>query len=82
MDSQFDGLFINLIVPTNETKRQQRLIDIHKASRRGIFYAGIAGTGKTTIIKNYIAKMNKEEVVFASINFNNYTDSRALQGVL
>jgi dynein heavy chain len=58
------------------------LIDIHRTSARGIFYGGIAGTGKTTIIKNYIAKMNKDELVTAAVNFNSYTDSRALQGVL
>lgn len=65
MDPNFEGLFNNLIVPTAETKRQIRLIDIHRTSRRGIFYAGIAGTGKTSIIKNYVAKMNREEVVSA-----------------
>ena len=82
MDPNFDGLYSNLIVPTAETKRQIRLIDIHKVSKRGIFYGGIAGTGKTTIIKNYFAMMNREELINASINFNSYTDSRALQGVL
>lgn len=81
-DPSYEGLYNNLIVPTAETKRQIRLIDIHKTSKKGIFYVGIAGTGKTSIIKNYIAKVNKEEVVSASINFNSFTDSRALQGVL
>jgi hypothetical protein len=78
MDPNFDGLYNNLIVPTAETKRQIRLIDIHKVSKWGIFYVCIAGTGKTTIIKNYFAIMNREELINASINFNSYTDSRAL----
>jgi len=62
MDKEFDGLYSNLIVPTIETQRQTRLIDIHKQSKRGLFYCGIAGTGKTTILKNYFATMNKEEL--------------------
>lgn len=82
MDKEFDGLYSNLIVPTIETQRQTRLIDIHKQSKRGLFYCGIAGTGKTTILKNYFATMNKEELQSATVNFNSYTDSLAFQVVL
>ena len=82
MDPNFEGLFSNLIVPTAETSRQIRLINVHKQSRRGLFYVGIAGTGKTTIMKNYFAKMNREEVIAATVNFNSYTDSQAFQVVL
>jgi dynein heavy chain len=82
MDKDYEGLYSNLIVPTIETQRQCRLIDIHKKSKRGLFYAGIAGTGKTTILKNYFATMNKEELLSGTVNFNSYTDSYAFQVVL
>jgi len=82
MDPDYDGLYSNLIVPTIETTRQNRLINIHKYSKKGIFYAGIAGTGKTTVLKNYFQCMNKEENIGASVNFNSYTDSLAFQQVL
>jgi Cdc6-like AAA superfamily ATPase len=43
-----------------------------------MLYVGSAGTGKTTIIKDYFATLNKDVTLNASINFNNYTDSKAL----
>ena len=75
MDAGYDGLYSNLIVPTIETKRQTELIKIHTPSQRGLFYGGIAGTGKTTILKNFTANMNREKYTAASVNFNSYTDS-------
>ena len=45
-------------------------------------YVGSAGTGKTTIIKDYFTTLDKEQVLNASINFNSYTDSKALQTVI
>lgn len=82
MDANYDGLYSNLIVPTIETKRQLRLIEIHKKSRRGVCFVGIAGTGKTTIMKNFFAKANRDEILCASVNFNSYTDSLTFQSSL
>lgn len=78
-DENFDGLYTNLVVPTAETTRQKFLIDIHLISRRGMLYVGKAGTGKTTILKDYFAEVNPELVQTSAINFNSYTDSKALQ---
>ena len=74
-DTSYDGLYINLVVPTAETNRQSNLIDIHKHSLKGVMFVGIAGTGKTTIIKNYFNHTDPETVVTGTINFNSYTDS-------
>jgi SpoVK/Ycf46/Vps4 family AAA+-type ATPase len=81
-DSTFDGLYINLVVPTTETVRQSYLIDVHKHSLKGVMFAGIAGTGKTTIVKNYFENINPDTVTTGSISFNNYTDSFNLQAVI
>ncbi len=81
-DPNFDGLFANLVVPTAETTRQKFLIDMHRKTRKGLLYVGFAGTGKTTVIKDYFASVDKETTVCSSMNMNSYTDSKALQVVI
>lgn len=81
-DKGYEGLFQNLVVPTAETTRQRFLLDLHVAARKGMLYVGSAGTGKTTIVKDYFSTLNTEEVLNAAINFNSYTDSKALQVVV
>jgi dynein heavy chain len=48
-------LFSNLVVPSAETTRQKFLIEINRRWKKPIVYVGFAGTGKTTIIKDYFA---------------------------
>jgi dynein heavy chain len=67
-----------MVVPTAETTRQKFLLDIHVSARKGVLYVGNAGTGKTTIIKDYFSTLDKELFINASINFNSYTDSKSL----
>jgi len=43
-----------------------------------MLYVGSAGTGKTTVIKDYFSTLDKDVTLNASINFNNYTDSKTL----
>ena len=73
-----DGLYTNIVVPTAETTRQRFIIDMHVKAKKGVLYVGSAGTGKTTIMKDYFSILDKEVVNNASINFNSYTDSKAL----
>jgi dynein heavy chain len=47
-----------------------------------MLYVGSAGTGKTTILKDYFGTLDKETMLNAAINFNSYTDSKALQVVV
>jgi len=82
MNKDFEGLFSNLVVPTAETTRQRYLLDIHVSARKGMIYVGSAGTGKTTIIMDYFSTLDKEVMLNASINFNSFTDSKALQVVV
>lgn len=69
-------------MPTAETNRQKFLIDVHRKTRKGLLYVGFAGTGKTTIIKDYFNAVDKEITVCSSMNMNSYTDSKALQTVI
>jgi dynein heavy chain len=78
----FEGLFANLVVPSAETTRQKFLVDVHRKTRRGLLYVGFAGTGKTTIVKDYFASADKETTVCSSMSMNSFTDSRALQVII
>lgn len=80
--ADFSDLFQNLVVPTAETTRQHYLIDVHRSIDKGLLYIGTAGTGKTTIVKNYFTYLDAEKCINATMNFNSYTDSKALQTVL
>ena len=51
---------------------------MHVASKKGVLYVGSAGTGKTTILKNYFSGLDKDKTLNEAINFNNYTTSAAL----
>jgi dynein heavy chain len=49
-NSEFEGLFNNLVVPTADTTRQTFLLNLHVMAKKGMIYVGAAGTGKTTTI--------------------------------
>jgi dynein heavy chain len=53
-------------------------LNLHIKRRKPVLYVGKAGTGKTSIIKDFFSEIDKDTVVTASINFNSYTDSKAL----
>jgi dynein heavy chain len=55
---------------------------LHTASRKGVLYVGSAGTGKTTIVQDYFSQLDPETTLNAGINFNSFTDSKALQVVI
>lgn len=55
---------------------------MHIKAKKGVLYVGSAGTGKTTNIKDYFSTLDNEYTLSSSINFNSYTDSKALQTVI
>lgn len=81
-DTEYEGLYNNLVVPTAETTRQRFMMDMHRLTNKGVMYVGNAGTGKTTMIKDYFTHVDSETTITAAINFNSYTDSKALQAVI
>jgi dynein heavy chain len=60
MDPNYECLFSNLVVPTAETTRQRFLLDVHVRAGKGILYVGSAGTGKTTIVRDYFSTLDAE----------------------
>jgi dynein heavy chain len=81
-DTEYEGLFANLVVPTAETTRQSYIMDLHVKAKKGVLYVGKAGTGKTVNIRNYLSSVDAETVMFTTTSFNSYTDSRTLQDVI
>jgi dynein heavy chain len=82
MDTEYEGLYQNLIIPTSATTCQRFLLNMHMLARKGMLYVGKAGTGKTTNIKDYLSTINTETTLCASMSFNSYTDSKTLQALL
>ena len=81
-EARYDQLYQNIVVPTADTIKHKTILGLHVKQRKAVLYVGSAGTGKTTIIKDYFLNVDKETTVVASINFNSYTDSRDLQAVM
>jgi dynein heavy chain len=81
-DTEYEGLFANLVVPTAETTRQAFLMDLHVKAKKGVLYVGKAGTGKTVNINNFLSGVDPETVMFTTTSFNSYTDSRTLQDII
>jgi dynein heavy chain, axonemal len=81
-EPQYDQLYQNIVVPTADTIKHMTLLELHMLKDKPVLYVGSAGTGKTTIIKDYFLNVDKETAVVASINFNSYTDSKDLQAVM
>ena len=67
---QLDQLYQNIVVQTADIVKHKSILDLHIRQRKAVLYVGQAGTGKTTIIKDYFLSTDKETKVVAAINFN------------
>ena len=74
--------FSKLVVQTVDSVRLTYLMDLMVQKRHPIMFVGTAGTGKTTLIKNYLAQLDSDKELFDVINMNYYMDSKALQQLL
>jgi dynein heavy chain len=80
-------LFGDIIIPNAEVIRLNRIIEINLLEDRACLFIGDAGTGKTSIVNNFIKRIptfRKGEITFKcfTINFNSYTDSFVFQNTL
>jgi dynein heavy chain len=62
-EPQYDQLYQNIVVPTADTVKHKSLLDLHIRQKKALMYVGSAGTGKTTIIKDYFLGVDKETTV-------------------
>jgi len=57
-----EKMYQNIIVSTVEMERMKYILDLHVARQKPVLYVGIPGTGKTTIVKDYLADVKAKRV--------------------
>ncbi len=57
------------------------ILDLHMARGKPVLFVGVPGTGKTTIVKDYIneTRLKRDDMLNCNINHNSYTSSLVLQ---
>jgi dynein heavy chain len=75
-------LVSNIYVPTVDTFRLTHMINLFAKNRRPVLFVGNAGTGKTTIVREYLRNLSMDSWLTATINFNSFTDSGILQNTM
>jgi len=82
-----ERMYQNIVVSNVELERMKYVIDLHTRRQKPALLVGVAGTGKTTAMKDYLADVkldrdSREGIDSAAINLNSYTTSQALQAIL
>jgi dynein heavy chain len=74
--------FASLVVPTVDSTRLTSLAQQLTLRGYPVMFVGTAGTGKTTLVKTYLASlsMTSDTLLTNTITMNYYMDSLALQG--
>eukprot|EP00930_Biecheleria_cincta_P085161 TRINITY_DN7456_c0_g2_i1.p1 TRINITY_DN7456_c0_g2~~TRINITY_DN7456_c0_g2_i1.p1 ORF type:complete len:2485 (-),score=519.86 TRINITY_DN7456_c0_g2_i1:101-6748(-) len=77
-------MYQNIIISNIELERMKYLLDLHVKRQKPMLLLGVAGTGKTTIVKDYLAdvKAKSDTMTSQSMNLNSYTTSAALQDII
>ena len=73
------SVFGNIYVATMETQRLTYLLDLLQPNKHAVMFVGGAGTGKTTIMMDYLRKVDADAYASMNINMNCFTDSMLLQ---
>ncbi|CAK0818712.1 unnamed protein product [Prorocentrum cordatum] len=79
-----DRMYQNIVISNMELERMKYVFDLHVKVKKPVLYVGVAGTGKTTIVKDFLAdlKAKTDDFMSQSINNNNYTTSLRLQSII
>ena len=72
-------VFGNLYVNSLETQQLTAILDLVVPYRRPVCFVGVAGTGKTTIMKDKLRHVDPEQFMYLGINFNSFTTSYIAQ---
>ena len=55
------------------------MLDIHLKRRKPILFIGGAGTGKTSLVRDFLSTTKPDQISYKSINFSSFTDALTLQ---
>jgi len=72
-------VYSRIYVPSVHTTRVEYLMNQHATRKKALLVAGSAGTGKTALIRDFLSQLNSEKFIHATINFNSFTNSLAIQ---
>jgi dynein heavy chain len=75
-DINFNKIYVN----TTQTTRMKYMLNTHLARRKPILFIGGAGTGKTSLVRDFLASTRIDQVTHKTINFSSFTDAASLQG--
>merc|ERR1719316_2609241 len=76
-----ERMYQNIIISTVEIERMKYILSLHVQCDRPVLSVGIAGTGKTTIVKDYLSELG-ESRLSAMMNLNSYSSSFAFQKIM
>jgi dynein heavy chain len=74
-----DTSFSKINVGTLHTTRLRYLLDRHVLRCKPVLFIGNSGTGKTAVLKDYLASTKPEKISHRTISFNSFTTSFSLQ---
>ncbi len=77
--AQEDLTFSKIYVSTLHTTRLRYLLDRHVIKKKPVLFIGNSGTGKTAVIKDYLATTSADKVQHRTLSFNSFTSSFSLQ---
>jgi len=82
--SGLDVMYQNIVVSGIDIEKYKYVLDLHMNRNKAVLFVGVAGTGKTTIVKDYLneTKMKRDDMLSANINHNAYTSSFVLQSIM
>lgn len=74
-----DLTFSKIYVGTLHTTRLRYLLDRHVIKQKPVLFIGNSGTGKTAVIKDYLASTSPDKIQHRTLSFNSFTSSYSLQ---
>jgi len=83
-DPVVEKMYQNIVISNMELERMKYILQLHVPRKKPVLFVGVAGTGKTTVVKDFLAeiKSKNDDIMSLSVNNNNYTTSFALQAIL
>ncbi len=74
-------MFQNIVVSNSDIEARKAIIKLHMQQNKPVIFVGVAGTAKTTIVRDYISELD-DTFTSARVNMNYYTSSYQLQSIM
>nr|XP_040226033.2 dynein axonemal heavy chain 10 isoform X2 [Anopheles coluzzii] len=71
--------FSDILVPTMDTMKIEKILDLMNRVRRPVVLVGDPGTSKTAVISHFLRHLNRDSFVVLNINFSSRTSSMDVQ---